>query len=391
PRFSIEDIMNMITGGELSTAEINLMRDLGLVGLPGVEEGIGEKKPMIFPETREEFIDQKIKLSLDSDKNTGTIQAMSEALVYFSSAFRKLKPAIIVLLGDRYETFSAAAAAYVLKIPIAHLHGGELSQGALDDAFRHSITKLATFHFPAAEIYRKRIIQLGENPKNVFNYGAPGLDNLYKIKLLNKKDLARALNFDLTGPMALVTYHPATLENLKNASSGVKIILKALKESRVRAVFSKANADHGGRAINREIAKFCEKNSKDYRLFANLGTLNYLSCLKNFDLIIGNSSSGIIEAPSFYLPSVNIGDRQQGRARAENIIDAKISSQDIKKGIKKALSPGFRKKIKNIKNPYLGGSSGRASFLIKEKLKQIDLNQEILKKKFYDLAFKINQ
>jgi UDP-N-acetylglucosamine 2-epimerase (non-hydrolysing)/GDP/UDP-N,N'-diacetylbacillosamine 2-epimerase (hydrolysing) len=331
-------------------------------------------------------INAKVNMSMTDDTEIGVAKSIGIGCEIFANAFSKLKPDIIVLLGDRFELISAAISALIAKIPIAHIHGGETSQGAIDEAIRHSITKMSAIHFACTEVYKKRIIQLGENPRFVFNYGAPGLDNIKKLKLLCKNDLQKELDFEFNGEIAIITYHPVTLEK-DDSRNQIVIILNVLKSFEFKAIFTMANADIGGSKINEEIQKFCKKNPKKYKFFSNLGQVNYLSCLKNFDLMIGNSSSGIVESISFKIPVVNIGDRQKGRIKAENVIDVKCSKTEIKKAIQLALSKYFKDKIKNINNPYDKYNDGKVSYRIKEKLKRIRINENLIKKKFYDISF----
>ena len=329
-------------------------------------------------------ITEKIRLSMTDDTEIGVSKSIGTGLKKFAVAYEKLRPNVVVLLGDRYELLSAAFPALVSKIPLAHIHGGETTQGAVDEAVRHCITKMSVVHFASTEIYRKRIVQMGENPKFVFNYGAPGLDNLHKLRLLNKEKLQEELEFDLHGETAIITCHPATLEK-HSPRDQIDNLLTVVKASGFKAVFTMANADPGGRTINREIEKFCRTEPEKYKFLRNLGRLKYLSCLKNFDIMIGNSSSGIIEAPSFKLPVVNIGDRQKGRVRAENVIDVGYSKSGIEKGIKKAMSHAFRNTIRYVKNPYDRYSDGKTGYRIKEKLKKLKLDSDLVKKKFHDL------
>lgn len=330
-------------------------------------------------------IDRRLKTLLYADSEVGVAKSTGLGCMLFAEAFGEIKPDIVVMLGDRYEMLSAAIAAYIAMIPIAHIHGGETTQGLIDEGIRHSITKMASIHFAGTEKYRRRIIQMGENPNLVFNYGAPGLDHLYKTKLLNREQLAKELDFELNGEVAIVTYHPVTLE--KNTSKEqIENVLKAIDGFGFKAVFTTANADTHGRIINKEIHKYCNKNPKKYKFFSNLGQIRYLSCLANFDLVIGNSSSGLCEAPSFKIPVVNIGDRQKGRIKAGDIIDAGYSVSSIRKGIKKALSDKFTESIKNIENPYARYRDGRVSYRIKEKLKKLKISDYLIKKEFNDFG-----
>jgi len=332
-----------------------------------------------------EIID-KVELLLSSDSEIAVSKAIGLGCIGFAETFQKLKPDVVLVLGDRFEIFSAASVAMVMKIPIVHLHGGETTQGAIDEALRHSITKMATYHFPATEKYKKRIIQMGEQSERVFNYGMAGLDNIYKLDLLSKKELESSLGFKLDHKTALVTYHPVTLDT-NSTEENINNLLLALDQFELNIIFTKSNADTGGRIINQKIAEYVDMNSDKSIFVDSLGQLRYLSALKYVDLMIGNSSSGITEAPSFKLPVVNIGDRQKGRVKAENIIDTNNSFSEITKSIKKALSTEFKKQLFNLINPYDKYQDGRTSEKIKDKLKTIPLNNNILKKEFNDIDF----
>jgi UDP-N-acetylglucosamine 2-epimerase (non-hydrolysing)/GDP/UDP-N,N'-diacetylbacillosamine 2-epimerase (hydrolysing) len=333
-------------------------------------------------------IDKRLKTLLYSDSEVGISKSIGRGCAAFADAFHEIKPDIIVILGDRYEMLAAAIAAYIAKKPIAHLHGGELTGGLIDEGIRHSITKMASLHFAGTDEYRQRIIQMGEDPKFVFNFGSPGLDSTHKLTFLNKEKLAEFLHFDLSGKVGLVTFHPVTLER-NTSQQQVLNLLHVIDKFDFKAVFTTTNADTYGRVINIEIQKHCRKHPQKYIFVYNLGQLKYFSCLKNFDLMIGNSSSGLIEAPSFSMPVVNIGDRQKGRMKAKNIIDVEPTQEAISEGIKKALSEGFKKSIRATINPYDKYGDGKNSIRIKEKLKRIKLTEELTKKNFYDLNFKL--
>lgn len=335
-------------------------------------------------------IDRKIEMLLSADSDSAAAKSVGVGLLALADALIELNPDLIVVLGDRFELLAAAIAALLAKIPIAHIHGGETSQGAVDEGVRHAITKMASLHFAATEAYRRRIIQMGEEPCRVFAFGAPGLDALHQIELLTEPELEARLDFALAGPIALVTYHPVTLER-DTAERQIENLLTALRQERVRAVFTKANADAQGRLINRRIARFCQDHPADYRLYDNLGQRVYLSCLRQVDLMIGNSSSGLIEAPSFKLPVINIGDRQRGRIKAANVIDVGYSTEEIAAGIRQALSRAWREKIQDMTNPYAGQGDGKVNFHIKEQLKQVELNEAFLKKQFCDIPHNIHQ
>ena len=337
---------------------------------------------LTYKEIEKDFkINKKIEILLSSDTPVGISKSMGLAQISFSESFEDLKPDIIVVLGDRFEIFSAVSAAMIARIPVAHLHGGETTEGAFDEAIRHSITKMSHFHFVAAEPYRRRVIQLGESPERVMNYGAPGLDNIKRLKFLNRDNFESAINFKLGELTFIVTYHPVTL-NKEEVKPSVLSLFDALKQfPDAKIIFTKSNADTNGRIINKLIDNFVSKNSKRSVVYTSLGQLRYLSALKHVDVVIGNSSSGIIEAPAFKKPTVNIGDRQRGRLRAASVIDCNEDSQSIVVAIKKALSPMFQETLKTVKSLY---GYGDASRKMKEYLKKVDL-RNILKKKFYDL------
>ena len=327
-------------------------------------------------------INEKVEMLLSSDTPVGIAKSIGMGVGGFASAFARLKPDIIVLPADRFEIFAAAQAALVLRIPLAHIYGGETTEGAIDEAMRHSITKMSHIHFTAAEQYRRRVIQLGEDPKHVLNYGAPGLDNLKKLKLLNKSALEKAIDFQLGKTSFLITYHPATLSTATPGKAFGEL-LKAINHfPEAKIIFTKANADAAGRIINEMLDNYTEKNSHRAVVFTSMGQLLYLSAMKNVDVVIGNSSSGLLEAPTLKKPVVNIGNRQQGRLRAESIIDCEENAQAIIESIGKGLSPEFKKLSENAVNPY---GQGNASFKIKEYLKKISL-KNILVKKFYDMS-----
>ncbi len=335
--------------------------------------------------TKDFLIDAKVAMDLKGDQAIDTTRSIGQGIEGFGKILSRLKPDLVVLLGDRFEIFSAATAAYVLRIPVAHIHGGEVTQGAVDEAFRHAITKMSYVHFTSTEIYRRRVIQLGEDPKSVFAVGAIGLDNLKELKLLSKNDLGQQLKLEWKKTNLLVTYHPVTLES-STAKIQFESILKVLHELKdVQIIFTKANADAEGRIINQMIEKYVKSNLGRSSVFSSLGQLKYLSLLQYVDGMIGNSSSGIIEASSFKLPVINIGDRQKGRVKSKNIIDTGYSLSDIRKGIQKALSPSFRNICKSVHNPYKSKRQESVASQIKQKLKKLDLDPELLKKKFFDI------
>jgi UDP-hydrolysing UDP-N-acetyl-D-glucosamine 2-epimerase len=308
-------------------------------------------------------------------------KSFSTAVSLLSQAFVKLQPDIVIVLGDRYEMLAAAVCALIMNIPLAHIHGGELSEGVIDDAIRHSITKMSQLHFVAAEAYRNRVIQLGEDPKHVWNVGAMAVDAINNLKRLPLEELQKLLNFQWKEPLFLVTYHPTTFSPIVT-NEECKSLLDALDMfPNNPVIFTAANADANGRIINQVFNQYSSLNPKRCRFYSSLGSEIYLNTLCNSHVVIGNSSSGIIEAPFLKIPAVNIGDRQRGRLKASSIIDCLADPQAIAKGIKKALSPEFRKELNNVVSLYGAGSPARA---IKEKIKNIQ-SRDILKKHFNDL------
>jgi UDP-hydrolysing UDP-N-acetyl-D-glucosamine 2-epimerase len=329
-------------------------------------------------------IDRKISLRLTGDSIVANLKSIGVGLNGFAEAFAELKPEILVLLGDRFELLAPAISALMLRIPIAHIHGGELSEGAIDDSVRHAVTKLASLHFAATETYRRRIVQMGESPDRVFNFGAPGLDQIYGSILLTRPQLEKELGLSLEDPIALVTYHPVT-RDADSADEQVRCLVAAIKASGLNAVFTMANADAQGALINTRLQSVCAQNPGRFKWIPHLGHRRYLSCLKHFAVMVGNSSSGLTEAPSFRLPVVNIGDRQRGRTRAANVIDVPCSRAAILKGIMQATSASFRVSLRGMRNPYDRLHNGRASERIKDVLKHVSLSDDLLKKGFHDL------
>lgn len=297
-------------------------------------------------------IARRLAIHGSSDSPSAATDAAGAAASAFGRAFAEDRPDIVVLLGDRYEIVPIALAAVLHAIPVAHIHGGELSAGALDEYFRHAVTKLASLHFPATDEYRRRILQLGEAPDRVITVGAPGLDHVHRTPLLTREELQTVLGISLARPTALVTYHPVTTEP-GSSDTVVRELLDALvAESELQVVFTKANADVEGHTINRLLTASVRKHPERFVLFDNLGVRNYLSCLRHVDVLIGNSSSGLIEAPTFALPVVNIGSRQDGRTRAGNVIDVRPTKAGISDGIRVARSEEFRAGLEGMANPY---------------------------------------
>ena len=294
-----------------------------------------------------------------TDTKPSIVKSTGLATSLLSDSFDRLQPDVVLLLGDRYETHAAAPAAMLMNIPIAHIHGGEITEGAIDEQIRHSITKMSYLHFCSTETYRKRVIQMGEDPARVFNSGAPGIDNIINLNLLTMKIMEKELNWKFTPKSALFTYHSVTLEE-NDIAHDLEVILSILETFSFNILFTYANADAGGRVINQKIEQFCKIQPAKYKVVKSLGQVKYLSAMKYVDLLIGNTSSGIIEAASFKKPVVNIGDRQKGRLRGENVIDCKIDS--LQESIKLALSNRFRNKIKNMNNIY--GTGSAADFIV---------------------------
>ncbi len=329
-------------------------------------------------------ISEKVEMLLSSDTPTGIAKSMGLALISLSEAYSRLNPDLVILLGDRFEIFAAATAANITHIPIAHLNGGELTFGVIDDNFRHAITKMSNLHFASTEENRKRVIQLGEEPERVFNVGAIGLDSIKILKLLSREELEQQLNFKFNKRNLLVTFHPVTLEAM-TVEDQFNNLLAALKElTHTNIILTKANADTDGRIINRMIDEFAAENQENCRAYASLGQLRYLSALQFVDAVVGNSSSGIVEAPSFKIATINIGDRQKGREQAGNAINCGTEKDEICKALKEIYSPEFRKKIENAVNPYgMGNTSVKIAALLNEILD----NQIDLKKKFFDIEW----
>jgi GDP/UDP-N,N'-diacetylbacillosamine 2-epimerase (hydrolysing) len=299
------------------------------------------------------FIDEKVEVITEIDTPEEISQSIAKGITGCAKAFNRLEPDLILLLGDRYEIFSAAIAAHVALIPIAHIHGGELTGGALDEAFRHSISKMSSLHFVAAEEYKKRLIQLGENPKSIYLAGGLGVDSIKKYKLLNKYELENELNIKFLDKSLLITFHPETLD-IEGSEFQFKELLKALSNFKdTTLIFTMPNADTGGRKLINMVKEFVIEN-KNAKAFTSLGQLLYFSCILNMDGVVGNSSSGVIEVPSFKKATVNIGDRQLGRLQAESIINCKPLKKDILNAIEKLYSSSFQTLLDKVINPYSG-------------------------------------
>jgi GDP/UDP-N,N'-diacetylbacillosamine 2-epimerase (hydrolysing) len=328
-------------------------------------------------------IDRKVEMLLSSDTPSSVSKSMGLAMIGFADAFEQLQPDLIIVLGDRFEILAASATALIACIPILHIHGGETTEGAFDEAIRHSITKMAHFHFVAAKEYRRRVIQLGEHPERVFQVGGLGIDCINKLKLLDLEKLESSLDFKLGPKNLLVTFHPVTLEKDTSEKHMNELLasLEILKDTHL--IFTMPNSDTDGRIIFKMIEEFVVRHT-NAKAFTSLGQLRYLSCIKHVDGVIGNSSSGLSEVPSFKKGSINIGDRQRGRLKAESIIDCEPEKTSIINAIQELYSPLFQTKLTTVKNPY--GSGGASDSIVKF-LEEISLDFK-LKKKFYDLKQK---
>lgn len=327
-------------------------------------------------------IDKKIPILEDGkDDANATLKSMAKALSGFADAYDELKPDMVVVLGDRYEILAAATAALIERIPIAHIHGGEITEGAYDDAIRHSITKMSHLHFASTEEYRKRIIQLGEQPDRVFYVGALGVENIKKLPLLNKAEIEESIHFKLDQNTVLVTYHPVTL-GPHSAEQDIKEFIAALEARRdLRVVFTMPNSDTGSNVIVDAINKFVENNPNRAIAYKSLGLKRYLSVMKFCCAVVGNSSSGLLEGPSFGIPTLNIGNRQKGRIAADSVYNCDTDKFSILQGLDTIMSPSFKQKAVATHNPYDKGGTAQAIFDVISTYPLDELKQ----KHFYDI------
>jgi len=331
-------------------------------------------------------INEKVEMLLSSDTPIGLAKAMGLGLISYSEALDRLRPDLVLILGDRFEGMAMAQACMVSRIPIGHLHGGEATHGLIDEPIRHSITKMSHLHFTSTEEYRKRVIQLGEHPDRVFNVGAIGIENIRNLPLFGQKDLESEIGFELGEKFFLVTFHPVTLDN-STAGEQFRSLLAALDQitenahQGLRIIFTKANADTDGRIINQLIDDYVSNNPSKAIAFTSMGQLRYLSAMKHAAAVVGNSSSGIVEAPSFKIPTVNIGDRQKGRVRAASVIDCEPNKASIIAAMEKALAKDFLQSLEFITNPYEKPDTAKN---ILEVLKKTEI-ANIIKKPFFDL------
>jgi GDP/UDP-N,N'-diacetylbacillosamine 2-epimerase (hydrolysing) len=328
-------------------------------------------------------IDRKVEMLLSSDTSASISKSMGLGMIGFADALEELKPDLLLVLGDRYEIFAAVSVATVSRILVAHLHGGEITEGAFDEAFRHSITKMSHLHFVAAEEYRKRVIQLGENPEKVFLTGGLGIDSINKLKFLNRVDLEKSLDFKFGKKNLLITYHPVTLENNLSTKNMKELLIALDKLEDTNFIFTMPNSDTDGRILFIMIEEFVAQRPNS-KAFTSLGQIRYLSCIKYVDGVVGNSSSGLTETPSFKIGTINIGDRQKGRLKAESVIDCEPTISDIGHAFDKLFSADFQNNLEKVTNPY--GSGGASEKIVR--ILEEDFSSLNLKKKFYNLPFK---
>ena len=326
-------------------------------------------------------INAKVEMLLSSDSPAGISKSIGLGVIGFADEFQRADLDMLILLGDRYEALSAAISAMVMRIPIAHLHGGELTEGAIDEGIRHSITKMSHLHFTSTEIYRKRVIQLGENPERVFNVGAIGIENIKKLKLMSKKELEESLHFEITRKTLLITYHPVTLENA-TAAEQCQHLLDALDEyPEYRIIFTMPNSDTDGRIIMKMLQEYTKGNEGRAIAYTSLGFVRYLSTLQYVSAVVGNPSSGIIEVPSFGIPTLNIGDRQKGRIAANSVLHCGTSKKEILQGLKTVFSQEMKDRASGRVNPY---EKENTTASILQVIKKISLDN-LIQKSFYNL------
>jgi len=325
-------------------------------------------------------IDAKVEMLLSADTASAVTKSMGLGLIGFADAYARLTPDLIVVLGDRFEILAAASAALIAGIPVAHLHGGETTEGAFDEAIRHSITKMSHLHFVAAEDYRRRVIQLGEQPERVFLVGGLGIDAIKRITLLDREALEASLDFKLGHKNLLITFHPVTLEGASSQQQMAELLTALGELTDTNLIFTMPNADTGGRELAAMVDAFVSSHG-NARVYASLGQLRYLSCMQYVDGVVGNSSSGLAEAPSMGVGTINIGDRQKGRLSASSVIDCAPTASGIREALVKLYDPAFRAALGQTVNPY---GNGGASKKIVEALSTYPIDN-LLKKSFYDI------
>ena len=325
-------------------------------------------------------INRKVEMIISSDTPVGIAKSMGLGLIGFADALNDLKPDLILVLGDRFEIFSAVSAATVARIPVAHLHGGEITEGAFDNALRHSITKMSHLHFVANKAYRQRVIQLGEQPERVFLVGGLGIDNLKRLQLLDRDALETSLDFKLGEKNLLITFHPVTLENATAADQMAELLAAVADIKDTKLIFTMPNADTDSRTLIKMIEQFVAQHSNACA-YSSLGQLRYLSCIAQVDGVVGNSSSGLTEVPSFKKGTINIGDRQRGRLQAESIINCEPNRESITAALERLYSKNFQAGLSQVSSPYgEGGASEKIVSILKD-----DVILGLIKKVFHDL------
>jgi len=325
-------------------------------------------------------INKKVEMLLSSDSEIGVTKSIGLGMIGFAEVLNELNPDLITVLGDRFEMFAAVSAAMVAKIPVAHLHGGEATEGLIDESIRHCITKMSHLHFTATEDYRRRVIQLGESPDRVFNVGAIGIDNIEKLPLLSKQEFEQSIQFKLAKRNLLVSFHPVTLEK-ETSQLQFNHLLNALdKLDGVNIIFTKSNADTNGRVINKMIDDYVSCHLDKTIAFDSLGQLRYLSAMQYVDGVVGNSSSGLLEAPSFSIGTINIGDRQRGRIKADSVIDCFPTEDSIAEALQKLFSTEFAESVKQMVSPFGGGG---VAVKVTAIIESVNL-EGVIKKQFYD-------
>lgn len=326
-------------------------------------------------------INRKVEMLTSSDTPVGIAKSMGLGLIGFADALSELCPDLIVLLGDRFEIFAATAASLVARIPVAHLHGGEATEGAFDEALRHSITKMSHLHFVAAEEYRRRVIQLGEQPEHVFLVGGLGVDNIQRLRLLTRSELEASLDFKLGAKNLLITFHPVTLETASAAMQMQELLAALADLDDTQLIFTLPNADTDGRELINMVGQFVAQHA-NARAYASLGQLRYLSCISHVDGVVGNSSSGLLEVPTFKKGTINIGDRQKGRLQAASVLNCDPTRAGIAAALAKLYSPTFQSSLNQVTNPY---GTGGATAKVLEVIKNFPLDH-MIKKAFHDLS-----
>ena len=336
---------------------------------------------LTYKEIEKNFkIDKKVEMLLSSDTVLGISKSMGLAQISFSEAYEELAPDILIVLGDRYEIFSAVSSAMISRIPIAHISGGEVTEGVIDEAIRHAITKMSHLHFVSTEEYKNRVIQLGEHPNRVFNLGAIGIDNINKLKLFSKNEFVKSIDFSLNKKNILVTFHPVTLEKSTSKEQFQELLNSIDELEDTNIIFTKSNSDIDGRVINQMIDEYVSRNNNTVS-FVSMGQVRYLSALKFVDAVVGNSSSGLTEAPIFGIGTINIGDRQKGRINLSSVINCNPTKESISNAFNALYSERYQKALSIVKSPYGNGGTSKK---IKNIVKNFDLNN-ILKKSFYDV------